>query len=104
MLCNGTIAHNPRCRRLRRIDEADISTPVAVDQRAANCLEKAVRSLTAMWRSRGKEEGHTLFACGICKTLKVIHRMQAVNREARSMNRQSVSNREELLSVTTKDR
>ncbi|GFV57658.1 alpha-scruin [Trichonephila clavipes] len=28
------------CRR-RRIDEADISTPVAIDQRATNCLEEA---------------------------------------------------------------
>ncbi|GFY20921.1 uncharacterized protein TNCV_3989651 [Trichonephila clavipes] len=33
------------------VDEADISTPVAVDQRAANCLEETVRSFTAM-RSR----------------------------------------------------
>ncbi|GFW59502.1 hypothetical protein TNCV_3221561 [Trichonephila clavipes] len=30
------------------VDEADISTPVALDQRAANCLEEAVRSFTAM--------------------------------------------------------
>ncbi|GFT01198.1 uncharacterized protein TNCV_3373201 [Trichonephila clavipes] len=36
--------------RRRQIDEADISTPVAVDQRAANCLEEAVRSFTAMRR------------------------------------------------------
>ncbi|GFU25886.1 uncharacterized protein TNCV_5104101 [Trichonephila clavipes] len=35
----------------RRIHEADISTPVAVDQRAANCRKEAVRSFTAM-RSR----------------------------------------------------
>ncbi|GFV80285.1 uncharacterized protein TNCV_4956881 [Trichonephila clavipes] len=32
----------------RRIDEADISKPVAIDQRAANCLEETVRSFTAM--------------------------------------------------------
>ncbi|GFU92016.1 uncharacterized protein TNCV_4224701 [Trichonephila clavipes] len=47
----GTLAHNPRCSRRRRIDEADISRPVAVDQSDSNCLEKAVRSLTTM-RSR----------------------------------------------------
>ncbi|GFW14292.1 hypothetical protein TNCV_1365471 [Trichonephila clavipes] len=33
--------------RRRRIDEADISTPVAVE-RDVNCLEEAVRSFTAM--------------------------------------------------------
>ncbi|GFX58274.1 uncharacterized protein TNCV_4050321 [Trichonephila clavipes] len=47
----STLVHNPRCSRRRRIDETDISTSVAVDQRAANFLEEAVRSLTAM-RSR----------------------------------------------------
>ncbi|GFT46484.1 uncharacterized protein TNCV_3183751 [Trichonephila clavipes] len=50
-LTSGTLAHNPRCSRRRRIDEADISRPVAVDQSDSNCLEKAVRSLTTM-RSR----------------------------------------------------
>ncbi|GFU27572.1 uncharacterized protein TNCV_282931 [Trichonephila clavipes] len=35
-----TIACNPRCSRRRRIDEADISTPVAVDQRTANYLKE----------------------------------------------------------------
>ncbi|GFV16757.1 uncharacterized protein TNCV_515681 [Trichonephila clavipes] len=37
-----------------RIDETDISTAVAVDQRTANCIDEAVRSITAMrsrWRS-----------------------------------------------------
>ncbi|GFY11068.1 uncharacterized protein TNCV_4470541 [Trichonephila clavipes] len=29
--------------------ESDISTPVVVDQRAANCLNDVVRSFTAMW-------------------------------------------------------
>ncbi|GFS75007.1 uncharacterized protein TNCV_1396651 [Trichonephila clavipes] len=43
-----TFARNPRCSRRRRIDEADISRPVAVDQRAANCLEEAVRLFTTM--------------------------------------------------------
>ncbi|GFX20158.1 uncharacterized protein TNCV_1437181 [Trichonephila clavipes] len=42
----GTLVRIPRCNRRRRIDEADISTPVAVDQRAFNCLEEAVRSFT----------------------------------------------------------
>ncbi|GFV13079.1 uncharacterized protein TNCV_4714041 [Trichonephila clavipes] len=51
ILYKGTLARNPRCVRRRRIDEANISTPVAVDQRAANCLEEAVRSFTTM-RSR----------------------------------------------------
>ncbi|GFV61986.1 uncharacterized protein TNCV_4107891 [Trichonephila clavipes] len=39
---------NPWCSRRRRIDEADISTSVAVDQRTAKCLEEAVRSFTVM--------------------------------------------------------
>ncbi|GFW21090.1 hypothetical protein TNCV_2703301 [Trichonephila clavipes] len=39
--------------RRRRIDEADISTPVVIDQRAANYLEEAVRSFTTM-RSRSR--------------------------------------------------
>ncbi|GFV00151.1 transposable element Tc3 transposase [Trichonephila clavipes] len=45
------LARNPRCIRRRRIDEADISTSVAIDQRVANCLEEVVRSFIAM-RSR----------------------------------------------------
>ncbi|GFS63048.1 uncharacterized protein TNCV_3743081 [Trichonephila clavipes] len=51
ILYKGNIARNPRCRRRRRIDEVDISTPVVVDQSDANCLEQAVRSFTTM-RSR----------------------------------------------------
>ncbi|GFU04640.1 uncharacterized protein TNCV_4377191 [Trichonephila clavipes] len=47
----STLTRNPRCSRRRRIHEADISTPVAVEQRAANYLEEAVRSFTAL-RSR----------------------------------------------------
>ncbi|PRD21946.1 UNVERIFIED_CONTAM: hypothetical protein NCL1_50422 [Trichonephila clavipes] len=41
-LYKSTIAFNPRCSRRRQIDEDDINIPVAVNQRAANCLEKAV--------------------------------------------------------------
>ncbi|GFV25418.1 transposable element Tc3 transposase [Trichonephila clavipes] len=37
ILYKGALALNPRCSRRRRIDEANISTPVAVDQPAANC-------------------------------------------------------------------
>ncbi|GFX45812.1 uncharacterized protein TNCV_934511 [Trichonephila clavipes] len=48
ILYKGTIARNPQCSRRQRIDEVDIRTSVAVDQRAANCLEEAVRSFTAM--------------------------------------------------------
>ncbi|GFX32755.1 uncharacterized protein TNCV_888931 [Trichonephila clavipes] len=44
ILYTGTLVHDPRCSRRQRIDEADINTPVAVNQRAANCLEEAVRS------------------------------------------------------------
>ncbi|GFX51831.1 uncharacterized protein TNCV_5015331 [Trichonephila clavipes] len=51
ILYKSTLACNPRCSRSRRIDEAHISTPVAVDQRAVNCREEALPSLTAM-RSR----------------------------------------------------
>ncbi|GFV44453.1 hypothetical protein TNCV_4737071 [Trichonephila clavipes] len=39
----------PRCSIRRRIDKADISTPVETDQRAANCLEEAIRPCIAMW-------------------------------------------------------
>ncbi|GFT25789.1 uncharacterized protein TNCV_1517681 [Trichonephila clavipes] len=45
-----TLASNSLCSRCLRIDEADISTPVAVDQRAATCLEEVVRSFTIMRR------------------------------------------------------
>ncbi|GFX45138.1 hypothetical protein TNCV_3431861 [Trichonephila clavipes] len=46
ILYKGTLARNPQCSRHRRIDEADISTPVVVDQRDANFLEEALRSST----------------------------------------------------------
>ncbi|GFU59732.1 uncharacterized protein TNCV_3186881 [Trichonephila clavipes] len=49
ILHKGTFARNPRCSRHQRIDEADISTLVALDQRDANCLGEAVRSFIAMW-------------------------------------------------------
>ncbi|GFT51995.1 uncharacterized protein TNCV_2058441 [Trichonephila clavipes] len=45
----GILARNQQCRRRRRVGETDISTPVAVDQRVANCLEEAARSFTTMW-------------------------------------------------------
>ncbi|GFW98823.1 hypothetical protein TNCV_2837841 [Trichonephila clavipes] len=48
ILYKGTLARNPRCSRRRRIDEGDISTPIAVDQRTTNRLEEAVRSFTAI--------------------------------------------------------
>ncbi|GFY18384.1 uncharacterized protein TNCV_2396131 [Trichonephila clavipes] len=51
ILYKGTIAHNPRRSRRQRIDEADISTHVAVYQCAVKCSEEAVRSCTTM-RSR----------------------------------------------------
>ncbi|GFV62020.1 uncharacterized protein TNCV_4108231 [Trichonephila clavipes] len=38
ILYKGTLA---RCNRLCRIDEADITTHVAVDQRVSNCLEES---------------------------------------------------------------
>ncbi|GFU57770.1 hypothetical protein TNCV_2085891 [Trichonephila clavipes] len=44
-------ARSLRCIRRQRIDEADISTHVTVDQCAANCLEEAVWSFTSMRRS-----------------------------------------------------
>ncbi|GFU31565.1 uncharacterized protein TNCV_3539521 [Trichonephila clavipes] len=40
-------ARNLWCSRRQRNDEADISTHVAVDQRAVNCLEEVVLSFTA---------------------------------------------------------
>ncbi|GFW29343.1 uncharacterized protein TNCV_742851 [Trichonephila clavipes] len=42
ILYKGTLAHNPRCSRRQRIDEVDISIPVAGDQRAVNCLKEDV--------------------------------------------------------------
>ncbi|GFU33789.1 uncharacterized protein TNCV_2828121 [Trichonephila clavipes] len=42
------LTRNRRCIRRQRIDEAYISTPVALDQRASNSLEEAVRTFTAM--------------------------------------------------------
>ncbi|GFT48767.1 uncharacterized protein TNCV_595291 [Trichonephila clavipes] len=51
VLYKNTLARNSWCSRRRRVIEVDISTPVAVDQRAANCLEEAIRSFTAI-RSR----------------------------------------------------
>ncbi|GFU99161.1 retrovirus-related Pol polyprotein from transposon 17.6 [Trichonephila clavipes] len=49
ILYKGTLARNPRCSRRRRNDETGISTHVAVDQLAANYLEKAVWPFSAMW-------------------------------------------------------
>ncbi|GFX44915.1 uncharacterized protein TNCV_3429641 [Trichonephila clavipes] len=49
ILNKGTLARNPRYSRHRQIDKADISTPVAVDQRASNFLEVAAQSFTAKW-------------------------------------------------------
>ncbi|PRD31576.1 UNVERIFIED_CONTAM: hypothetical protein NCL1_23143 [Trichonephila clavipes] len=60
-LYKDTLAHKPRCSRRRRIDEAAISTPVAVDQRAANCLEEAVRSFTAMRSKRRSSHADVAF-------------------------------------------
>ncbi|GFT60007.1 hypothetical protein TNCV_2686921 [Trichonephila clavipes] len=48
ILYKGTLPRYPRCSRHRQNDEAGISTPVAVDQRAANCLEEAVWSFTPL--------------------------------------------------------
>ena len=47
-LYKGTLACSPRRTRCSQIDETDISTPVAVDQSAANCLEEDIRSFTTM--------------------------------------------------------
>ncbi|GFW24336.1 uncharacterized protein TNCV_605831 [Trichonephila clavipes] len=62
ILYKDTLARNPRCSRRRQIDEADISTPVAVDQRAANYLEEAVRSFTAM-QSRCRSSHASVVHC-----------------------------------------
>ncbi|GFU35775.1 uncharacterized protein TNCV_1083411 [Trichonephila clavipes] len=61
ILYKGTLAHNPRCDRRRKIDEADISTPVAVDQRAANCLEEAVQPFMAMGSNCRSSRADTTF-------------------------------------------
>ncbi|GFT72537.1 uncharacterized protein TNCV_973991 [Trichonephila clavipes] len=52
ILYKGTLTRNPWCSRRQRIDEADISTLIAVNQRAANCLEEAIWSFTIMRSSR----------------------------------------------------
>ncbi|GFW99610.1 uncharacterized protein TNCV_3418431 [Trichonephila clavipes] len=62
ILYKGTLARNLRCRRRQRIDEAEINTPIAVDQRAADCLEEAVWLITAMWsRHRSSRADVTFF-------------------------------------------
>ena len=61
ILYKGTLARSPRCSRHRRIDEAGISAPVAVDQSAANCLEEALWSFTAM-RSRCRSSSADVFS------------------------------------------
>ena len=38
-----TLAPSPLCGRRRRINEADFSSPVALDQRDSSCLDEAVR-------------------------------------------------------------
>ncbi|GFU93786.1 hypothetical protein TNCV_1660101 [Trichonephila clavipes] len=40
ILYKSTLVLNPWCCRRQRIDEADNSTPVAEDQRAANCMDE----------------------------------------------------------------
>ncbi|GFU34105.1 uncharacterized protein TNCV_3199091 [Trichonephila clavipes] len=46
----STLVRNPRYSRRRRIDEADIRIPVAVDQLDVHCLEEAARSCTTLRR------------------------------------------------------
>ncbi|GFW34973.1 uncharacterized protein TNCV_979111 [Trichonephila clavipes] len=48
ILYKGILAHHPRYMRGRRIDEADMSTPVEVDRRAVNYLEEAARLFTTI--------------------------------------------------------
>ncbi|GFV60394.1 uncharacterized protein TNCV_3470291 [Trichonephila clavipes] len=48
ILYKGKLASNPRCSRRQRINEADISAPVEVDQSAVNYLEEDVRSFHDM--------------------------------------------------------
>ncbi|GFW49633.1 hypothetical protein TNCV_2844141 [Trichonephila clavipes] len=43
-----TFARNSRCSKRRRIDEVNIISPVAVDQRAFNFLEEDARLFDAM--------------------------------------------------------
>ncbi|GFV41154.1 hypothetical protein TNCV_2667451 [Trichonephila clavipes] len=43
-----TLSRSLRCSRHQRVDEANISIPLAVGQIAANCLDEAVRSFTAI--------------------------------------------------------
>ncbi|GFY09568.1 uncharacterized protein TNCV_4322461 [Trichonephila clavipes] len=63
ILYKFTLARNSRCSRCRRIDEADISTHVAVDQRAVYCLEEAVRLFTAMRSRRRSSRADVTFRC-----------------------------------------
>ncbi|GFX79939.1 uncharacterized protein TNCV_558381 [Trichonephila clavipes] len=44
----GILPQNSWCRKRQRIDDADISQSVAIEQRADNCLEEVVRSFTTM--------------------------------------------------------
>ena len=63
LVANGRLAtanlenyleYGPWCSRRRRIDEADINTPVPVDRRFAICLEEAVRSFCVGWYTASK--------------------------------------------------
>ncbi|GFW84906.1 uncharacterized protein TNCV_681941 [Trichonephila clavipes] len=49
--------------RRQRIDKVDISTPVAIDQRVANCLEETVRSFTSMRSSCRSSHVDVTFRC-----------------------------------------
>ncbi|GFW12723.1 uncharacterized protein TNCV_3884331 [Trichonephila clavipes] len=53
ILYKGILVRNIRCSRHQQIDEADISTSVAIDPRAANCLEE---SCTVFYRQRTRSQ------------------------------------------------
>ena len=60
-----TLAPNPLCSRRRRINEADFSTPVAVDQRDSSCLDEAVRSFTVMQNKCRSSRTDVTFCCSL---------------------------------------
>ncbi|GFY32350.1 uncharacterized protein TNCV_3558581 [Trichonephila clavipes] len=71
ILYEDTLTHNRRCSRRQRIDEADISTRVAVDQRSVNCLEEAILSFTVML-SRYRSSRADITFCSPLPVFRVI--------------------------------
>ncbi|GFU39211.1 hypothetical protein TNCV_1902951 [Trichonephila clavipes] len=65
ILYEKLLARKSRCSRRRRVYEANISTPVAIDQHAANCLEETASSFTV--EQLPNRRGRELFESAECE-------------------------------------